>query len=147
MLNTRLSIQANKLDIPTSYITQLQHCTAFWLGPVLCFYTAFLCQSSYFFSLMWAMVGNFRLCCCCLFSAIVYSLGSNLSSQVSAGTAPAWGRGAASSIQENDWHFSDTPLASDWLCWSSAVDLLQIKLTLLGGATVSWPVSYSTVRS
>ena len=30
-----------------------------WLGPILCFYTAFLCQSSYFFSLAWAMVGHF----------------------------------------------------------------------------------------
>ena len=30
-----------------------------WLGPVISFYTAFLCQSSYFFSLTWAMVGHF----------------------------------------------------------------------------------------
>ena len=29
-----------------------------WLGPLLCFYSAFLRQSSYFFSLMWAMAGH-----------------------------------------------------------------------------------------
>ena len=30
-----------------------------WLGPILSFYTAFLHQSSYFFSLLRAMVGHF----------------------------------------------------------------------------------------
>ena len=48
------------------------------------------------------------LCCCCLFSAIVYSLSLNISDQVRADTAPvrggalpnsgAWGRRAASSL-------------------------------------------------
>ena len=44
----------------TSEIT-LQYLSLFslWLSPILCFYTAFLCQSSCFFSLTWAMVGQF----------------------------------------------------------------------------------------
>ena len=29
-----------------------------WLGPVLCFHSAFLLESSYFFSLTWTMVGH-----------------------------------------------------------------------------------------
>ena len=52
---------------------------------------------------------------------------------------------------EHDWHFSDTPLGSDWLCWFGNSGFLQIKLRLLGGAADSgffhsWCVSYSTVR-
>ena len=30
-----------------------------WFSPILCFYIAFLHQSSYYFSLMWAMMGQF----------------------------------------------------------------------------------------
>ena len=37
----------------------------------------------------------FLLSCCCLFSAIVYSLGLKVSDQVTAGTASAQGRGTA----------------------------------------------------
>ena len=60
------------------------------LGPVLCFYSA------YFFSVTWATEG----------------LSWKVSDQVRADAAPVWGRGYQ---QENDWHFSDTPLCSDWL--------------------------------
>ena len=38
------------------------------------------------------MVGHFQLCC---FSAIIYSLGLNVSDQVRAGIAPARGKGTA----------------------------------------------------
>ena len=80
-----------------------------WLSPILCFYTAFLCQSSYFFFLMWAVMGHFQLCCCCLFATMVSSLGLNLkvSDQVKADTVggeghcqvhTVWGRGSASSV-------------------------------------------------
>ena len=55
--------------------------------------------------------------------------------------------GGLPGMHEGDWHFSDTPLGSDWLCWSRSSGFLQIKLQPLGGATDSWPVSYSTVRS
>ena len=68
---------------------------SFWLGPILCFDTAFLHQCSYFFSLTWAMMGTFWLCCCCLFPAIVYSLAFKVSDQVRAGTAPARWRGTS----------------------------------------------------
>ena len=75
--------------------------------------------------------------CCCLFSTIVYSSDSslNISVQVTAGTAPAWG-GALLSMSCLR-HFSDTPLGSDWLCWSRSCGFLQIKLQPLGGATDS----------
>ena len=43
--------------------------------------------------------GIVRLCCCCLFSAIVYSLSLDLFGPVRAGTAPARGRGAAQYMQ------------------------------------------------
>ena len=55
--------------------------------------------------------GIFRLCCC-LFCTIIYSLGLNVSDQVRAGTASAWGR----------------LLGSNWLCWSGSGGFLQIKL-------------------
>ena len=61
----------------------LQHLSLFslWLRPVLCCHSAFLCQSSYFFSVTWAMVEHVSTllycCCCCLFSSIVYSLSLN----------------------------------------------------------------------
>ena len=44
------------------------------------------------------------------------------------------GRGAASSMHKSDWHFSDTPLGSDWLCWFRSSGFLQIKIQPLGGA-------------
>ena len=104
--------------------------------------------------------GIFQLCCCCsLFSAAVYRLvfSLNFSDQVRADTAhlhqeghcpvrAAWPR-CQQPVHESDWHFSDTPLSSDWLCWSRSGGFLQIKLGPLGGATDSWPVSDSTVRS
>ena len=100
---------------------------------ILVFSNSFLHQSSYFFSLTWAMVSIFQLCCYYLFSATVYSLSLNVTDQVWADAAPAWGRGTATSMHKNDWHFSDTPLCSDWLCWSGSGGLLQIKLQPLGG--------------
>ena len=93
-------------------------------------------SSSVFLSLLFD-VGNSGAC---------LSLSLSLSDQVRADTAPVGGRGTAS-MEENDWHFSDTPLGSDWLCWSWRGGFLQIKLQPLGGATDSWPVPYSTVRS
>ena len=39
-----------------------------------------------------------RLCCCCLFSPAVYSLGMKVSDQIRAGAAPAGGVGAACSL-------------------------------------------------
>ena len=54
--------------------------------------------------------GIFRLC---WFSTIVYSLG--LSLNIWPGKSGQCAVGVA-----NDWHFSDTPLGSDWLCWSGS---------------------------
>ena len=100
--------------------------------------------------------GIFQPCCCCLFSAIVYSL--DVSDQVGADTATAQGgplpstccmrEGACQQrMHESDLHFSDTLLGSDWLYSTGSGRFLQIKLQPLGGATDSWPVSYSTVIS
>ena len=72
-----------------------------WLGPILCFYTTYLRQLTYFFSLTGAMVGHssalllFHHC-------LQFGLELELSDQVTAGTAPAhcpvWGRGGCHSI-------------------------------------------------
>ena len=71
--------------------------------------------------------------CCCLFSAIVYILGLNLSDQVRAGTVR--GRGTAQYVLREgcqhyawEWHFLDTPLGSDWLCWAGSSGFMQIEL-------------------
>ena len=76
------------------------------LGSILCFYTAFLRKSSYFFSLMWAMVGHFSallllsvLCHCLQFG--LESIWPGKSRHCAWGALPvhpAWGRGAASSL-------------------------------------------------
>ena len=106
-------------------------------------------SSSVFLILLFDMGSGrafFRLCCCCLFSAIVNSLSLNVSDQVRAGTAPVLGRGAASSIC---MRIIDSP---DWLCSPGRGGFLQIKLGTVDGATVSGflhsrPESHSTVRS
>ena len=125
------------------------------------FYSAFLRQSSYFFSLTWAMVGHFSALL--LLSVLLHCLQFGLEhiwpgksrhcTCAGEGHSPLhamWGRGAAS-MHENDWHFSDTPLGSDWSCLSGSGGFLQIKLGSLDGATDSgflhcWHLSYSTVR-
>ena len=60
-----------------------------WLGTVLSFDTAFICQCSHFFSLMWALA--------LLFLSVLHSFVQfvNVSDQLRAGTAPTWGRGTA----------------------------------------------------
>ena len=60
--------------------------------------------------------------------------------------------GCQQCMHGNNWHFSDTPLCSDWFYWAGRGGFLLIKLQPLGGSTDSgflhsWPVSYSTVRS
>ena len=73
--------------------------------------------------------GIFQYCCGGFFSTIVcsWSLSLNMSVQVRAGTA-CQGEGhcrvavregsCQQRLHESDWHFSDTPLGSDWLYWS-----------------------------
>ena len=100
--------------------------------------------------------GIYQLCCCCLFSASVYRLALNVSDQLRADTASVWGRGTYTlreggelpAAYAREWL---TPLRhSSWLwlvVFIRSGGFLQIKLGPLGGATDSWPVSYSTVRS
>ena len=115
------------------------------LGPILCFYTALLRQSSYFFSLTWAVVGHFLALL--LLSVLRHCV------QLDCTQWQQWdwtylaryeqalhlcGVGALCStrcvreggcqqcMHENDWHFSDTPVGSDWLCWSRSGGFLQI---------------------
>ena len=112
-----------------------------WRSPALCFYTAFLHQSSYFFSLTWGMVGHF--------SALL--LLSVLHHSLQFGFESIWPgkirHCACMTCCKSDWHFSDTPFGSDWFYLARSGRFLQIKLQPLGGATDSWPVSCSTVRS
>ena len=127
-----------------------------WNGTAVCilvfsFSLFFLFALFFFISLLisslwrgqwWSIL---QLCCCCLFSAIVYSLSLDMSDQVRAGTAPVRRRGLPP-LYAQEWHFSDTPLGCDWLYWAGSGEFLQIKLRSLGGATDSgflhsWPVS------
>ena len=60
--------------------------------------------------------------------------------------------GCQQCMHENDWHFSDTHLGSDWLYWAGSGGFLQVKLGPLAGPIDSgflhsWPISYSPVRS
>ena len=43
--------------------------------------------------------------------------------------------GCQQCMHENDWHFSDTLLGSDWLCWSGSGGFLQIKSQPLDALT------------
>ena len=90
-----------------------------WHGPILCFYTAFLRQSSYFFSLTWAMVGHFSAL---LLSALRHRLQFGLelecicicacAGEGHSSVSTAWGRLAASSICTRLIYTSQTlPLA------------------------------------
>ena len=45
------------------------------------------------------------------------------------------GWGCQQRMHESDWHFSDTPLDSDWLYLARSSGFLQTKLQPLGGAT------------
>ena len=84
------------------------------------FYTAFLRQPYYFFSLTCEMVGHFTalLLSSFLRHCLQFELEHNWPGKsrhctcVGESHCPvcaAWGRGAASSVHENDWRFSDTP--------------------------------------
>ena len=73
--------------------------------------------------------GIFWLCCCCLFSAIVYSLGSNVSDQDPVGVA--WAMGAASSVCARMIDTSQTfPLALIGCIGPGAVDFYTAELFL-----------------
>ena len=104
------------------------------------FYTAFLRQPSFCFSLMWAMVGHF-----------FYLLPHRHCSQFLLKLEPIWQgasrccAGEGHCVREGGcqqrihvwWHLSGTPLGSDWLCWFRSSGFLQTKSQPLGGATDS----------
>ena len=69
------------------------------------------------------------------FSPSVWTWTWSLSDQVRAGTAG--GGGCQQCRHESDWHFSDTPLGSDWLYRARSDGFLLIKLQPLGRATDS----------
>ena len=70
------------------------YCDCHHLSPVQ-FFVLHCFSSSVFLFFLWCgrWWGMFLFYCCCLFSCIVYSLNLNVSDQVRADTAPAWGGG------------------------------------------------------
>ena len=76
---------------------RLENYPCFLSGSVQFFIFTLLFKVTLLVSSLWSgqWWGIFQLCCCCLFCAIVYTLGLNVSDQVRAGTAPVWERGNA----------------------------------------------------
>ena len=107
---------------PSTSEMTLQYSSLFslWFGPILHFYTDFLRQSSYFFSLKWVNAGHFSAL---LLFHHCLQLSLKISDQVRAGTAPAPGRGTAQytlcqggglqAVYAWEWYFSNTSLRSD----------------------------------
>ena len=90
-----------------------------WLIPVLSFYTAFLRQSSYFFSLTRAMVGNSSALL--LLSVLRHCLQFGLECiwPGKSRHCVCMGEGGCQQrMHESDWHFSDTHLGPDRLYWA-----------------------------
>ena len=127
-------------------------CPSFLSGSVQFFLLMLLRQSSYLFSLTWAMVGHFSallLLHHCLqfeFEPIWPGESRDCAGEGRCPVRTAKG-GCQQCLHQHDWHFSDTPLGSDCLCWFLSGGFLQFKLQPLGGATDSgfhhrWPVSY-----
>ena len=102
--------------------------------PILYVCTAFLHQSSSFFSLKW---GIFWLCCCHLFSATVCSWGLSLNISDHQVRVTCAGEGRCPGCAAATWY------AREWLC------LLRHfpRLWLVVLTHRQWPASYSTVRS
>ena len=85
----------NRLTLRCSWDTDIYTCFHSGLVQFLVFTLLFFIShliSSLWWGQWWDIL---RLCCCCLFSTIVYRLGTNVSDQVRADTAPVWGRGTA----------------------------------------------------
>ena len=165
---------ANSMSLESLPIQQLppplKRCSylslrSLWHGPILYFYTAFLCLSTYFFSLWWAMVGHCLawlllsvLCHWLQFGLELEHICAAIKSRHCActgeGHSPvraAWGKRAASTRMIDTSQMLPLALML-WFCWSGSGGFLQIKLGPLGGPTdteslQSWPVSYFTVRS
>ena len=90
-LSSRKSANSASLLSPYKSRSSLHH----WNDT---FYSAFLRQSSYFFSLTWAMLGQFLALL--LLSVLLHCLQVNISDQVRAGTTPVQGRGTAQYLCE-----------------------------------------------
>ena len=125
-----------------------------WLVSILSFYTAFLCQSSYFFSLTWAVVGHFLvllllsvLCHCLQFELEYLTKEEQTLWLRGEGALPStWGRGAVLFTRMIDTS-QTLPFAligciePEW--WILANQIRPAD----SGFLHSWPVSYSIVRS
>ena len=109
------SLQILQLPPPLKWCSNM--CPSFLSGSVQFCLFPLLFFVSLIISSLWRgqWWGIFRLCCCCLFSTIVYSLGLNVSDQVRAGTVPARGRGTSQfplhdggglRMHLSDWYFS-----------------------------------------
>ena len=138
---TEKSLQILQLPPPLKWLSNIN--TSFLYGTVQFFVLTLLFFVSLLISSLWhgIWLGIFRFCC---FSAIVYSLdlSLNISDQVRAGTAPAWGRGTVQCVLREGGGLPEV-YAQEWLTllrhspWHWLVMLIGERLILANQITAT----------